>query len=148
MYYRYVHFLKGFGAKFHCTVSVYAEDGTISVTHGGIEMGQGINTKVQQVVAKYLGVDMSMVKIKPVANITNPNGSTTGGSFGSEINCLAALKACEILNANLAAIRASLGADATWLEVITAANAVGSSYYKHLYKGKRTYIMYNHVIEN
>lgn len=120
---RYVHFLKGFGAKFHCTVSVYAEDGTISVTHGGIEMGQGINTKVQQVVAKYLGVDMSMVKIKPVANITNPNGSTTGGSFGSEINCLAALKACEILNANLAAIRASLGADATWLEVITAANA-------------------------
>jgi len=119
---RYVHYLKGWGVKFHCLVSVFADDGSVSVTHGGIEMGQGINTKVQQVVAKQLGIDMSMVKIKPTANITNPNGTVTGGSVGSEINCAAALGACDILNANLAETKEKLGEDATWLEIITAAN--------------------------
>lgn len=38
-------------------------------------------------VAKELGVDMSIIKIKPTMNVTNPNGSTTGGSVGSEMNC-------------------------------------------------------------
>ena len=117
--------MKGWGVKFHCLVSVFADDGSVSVTHGGIEMGQGINTKVQQVVAKQLGIDMSMVKIKPTANITNPNGTVTGGSVGSEINCAAALGACDILNANLAETKEKLGEDATWLEIITAANKVG-----------------------
>ena len=43
--------------------------------------------QVHQVVARELGVEMKMIKIKPTANITNPNGSITGGSFGSELNC-------------------------------------------------------------
>ena len=80
-----MHFLKGNGLKFHCLVSVFANDGSVSVTHGGIEMGQGVNTKVRQVVAAKLGIDISLVKIKSSASITNPNGSTTGGSMGSEV---------------------------------------------------------------
>jgi xanthine dehydrogenase molybdopterin-binding subunit B len=43
---RYGHTIKGFGVKHHCLISVFGGDGTISVTHSGIEMGQGINTKV------------------------------------------------------------------------------------------------------
>ena len=42
---------------------------------------------MHQVVAKELGVDMSIIKIKPTMNVTNPNGITTGGSIGSEMNC-------------------------------------------------------------
>jgi len=119
---RYPHHIKGWGIKYHCLISVFAEDATISVTHGGIEMGQGINTKVRQVVAKELGVDVGLVKIKATANITNPNGSTTGGSFGSELNCGAAIKACSVLNGRLQATRKKLGASASWNEIITEAN--------------------------
>ena len=63
-----------------------------------------------------------MIKIKPVTVVTNPNGATTGGSCGSECNSVAAIKACEILKQRLAPIREQLGANATWPEVIAAAN--------------------------
>ena len=72
----------------NCLISVCGGDGSVSVSHNGIEMGQGINTKVAQCVAFELGIDMSMVKVKPVTNLTNPNGAITGGSAGSETNCV------------------------------------------------------------
>ena len=120
---RYGHNLSLFtGLKFNCIISVFGGDGSVSVAHNGIEMGQGINTKVAQCVAYELGIDISMVKIKPVTMVTNPNGQTTGGSCGSECNCVAAIKACEIIKERLNPIREQLGADATWPEVIAAAN--------------------------
>ena len=42
------HFIKNIHIQYHCLVSVFAGDGTISVTHAGLEMGQGINTKVRK----------------------------------------------------------------------------------------------------
>ena len=86
---RFDHNFQGFpGIKYHCLISVFGGDGSVSVATNGIEMGQGLNTKVAQVVAFELGIDVSMVKIKPVTSLTNPNGVSTGGSIGSECNCL------------------------------------------------------------
>ena len=85
---RYYHDLAMVAAfKMNSLISVFASDGSVSITHGGIEMGQGINTKVCQVVARELGVAMDMVSVKQTNNLTNPNRSVTGGSMGSECNC-------------------------------------------------------------
>ena len=59
----------------------------MAVSHGAIEMGQGVNTKVCQVVARELGISMDMIRIKPTNSFANANGSVTGGSMGSECNC-------------------------------------------------------------
>ena len=110
------------GTRYHVNISVYQGDGSVAVTHGGIEMGQGINTKVAQCIAYELGISLDMIKTKPVTLVTNPNAATTGGSAGSECNCVAAIEAAKILKARLEPIRAELGPDATWPELIKAAN--------------------------
>ena len=76
-----------FGTRYHVNISVYHDDGSVAVTHGGIEMGQGINTKVCQVVARELGISMDLIRIKPTNNMAGANSSVTGGSMGSECNC-------------------------------------------------------------
>ena len=48
--------------------------------------------QVAQVAAKTLGVPIGFVKVKPTNSLTNPNGMGTGGSIGSELNCLVSLR--------------------------------------------------------
>ncbi|XP_049545874.1 xanthine dehydrogenase-like isoform X1 [Anopheles darlingi] len=85
-----------FGA-IHALVAIHAGDGTVSVTHGGIEMGQGINSKAAQVAAYTLGLPLEKISIKPSTSLTSPNAFVTGGSMTSEAVCYAVKKACEIL---------------------------------------------------
>jgi xanthine dehydrogenase/oxidase len=69
-------------------ISIYENDGSVAVTHGGIEMGQGINTKVAQVVASVLELSSaSEVCIKPADGLTSANACVTGGSMASELVC-------------------------------------------------------------
>lgn len=68
-------------------VSIYHADGTVSVTHGGIEMGQGVNTKVCQVAAHVLGIPLHLVTTKPSREVVSPDTPFTGGSYASEVVC-------------------------------------------------------------
>ena len=75
------------GLLYPVLVSIYAEDGTVAVSHGGVEIGQGINTKVAQVAAMTLGIPLEMIKMKPCSTVTNANTYMTGGSTTSEAIC-------------------------------------------------------------
>ncbi|XP_062708343.1 xanthine dehydrogenase isoform X1 [Aedes albopictus] len=94
-----------FFGQLNAIVSVYAGDGTVSVTHGGIEMGQGMNTKVAQVTAYVLGIPLEKVNVKPSTSLTSPNAIVTGGSMTSEAVCFAVKKACEALLQRMKPVR-------------------------------------------
>lgn len=68
-------------------VSVYHDDGTCVVKHSGVEIGQGLNTKVTQIAAHTLGIPVSFVKCGSTDSIIGANCSLTGGSVTSEIVC-------------------------------------------------------------
>ncbi|XP_067671007.1 uncharacterized protein [Haliotis asinina] len=86
-------------------VAIYARDGTVTVVQGGVEMGQGLFTKVAQAVAMTLGIPVSKVKVLPNQSHTTANSFLTGGSTASETSVMSALKCCEILKERMAPIR-------------------------------------------
>lgn len=68
-------------------VAIYQFDGSVAISHGGIEMGQGINTKAAQVAAHTLGLPLEMISIKPASNVISANSIVSGGSMTSEAVC-------------------------------------------------------------
>ena len=70
-------------------VHVYT-DGSIHLNHGGTEMGQGLFTKVAQVVAEEFGVPLDCVRITATNTAKVPNASPTAASSGTDINGMAA----------------------------------------------------------
>lgn len=77
-------------------VHVYL-DGSVLVTHGGIEMGQGVHTKIIQVVSRELRMPMSNVHLRCTSTETVPNANASGGSVVTETNGLAVKDACQTL---------------------------------------------------
>ncbi|WP_296946337.1 xanthine dehydrogenase molybdopterin binding subunit [uncultured Massilia sp.] len=98
-----------FGIAFNVThlnqagalVHVYV-DGSILVNHGGTEMGQGVNTKVMQVVAHELGVDVARVRITATNTGKVANTSATAASTGADLNGKAAQDAARQIRDRLA----------------------------------------------
>ena len=82
-------------------VHVY-RDGSIHLSHGGTEMGQGLHTKVAQVVAEAFGVPLEAVKITASNTGKVPNTSATAASSGTDLNGAAALNAAEQIKARMA----------------------------------------------
>ncbi|MDE1151664.1 MAG: xanthine dehydrogenase molybdopterin binding subunit [Micavibrio sp.] len=70
-------------------VHVY-KDGTVQVNHGGTEMGQGLHTKVCQVVADVFQIDLARVRITATNTSKVPNTSATAASSGADLNGKAA----------------------------------------------------------
>jgi xanthine dehydrogenase large subunit len=83
-------------------VHVY-NDGSILVNHGGTEMGQGLNTKVAQVVAHELGVSFDSVRVTATDTQKVANTSATAASTGSDLNGKAAQDAARQIRERLAA---------------------------------------------
>ena len=76
-------------------------DGSIHLNHGGTEMGQGLNTKIAQIVADAFQVDIDLIKISKTTTDKVPNTSATAASSGSDLNGMAALDAVEQIKARL-----------------------------------------------
>jgi xanthine dehydrogenase large subunit len=88
-------------------VHVYT-DGSVQVNHGGTEMGQGLNTKVAQIVADELGVPFERVLCTAADTSKVPNASATAASSGTDLNGRAAQFAARSVRNNLAAFVAGL----------------------------------------
>ncbi|XP_068088896.1 xanthine dehydrogenase/oxidase isoform X2 [Hyperolius riggenbachi] len=85
-------FLNQAGALVH----VYT-DGSVLLTHGGTEMGQGLHTKMIQVASKALGIPTSKIHISETSTNTVPNTSPTAASVSSDLNGMAIYNACQTL---------------------------------------------------
>ncbi|XP_061114412.1 xanthine dehydrogenase/oxidase [Conger conger] len=85
-------FLNQAGALVH----VYT-DGSVLLTHGGTEMGQGLHTKMVQVASKTLGIPSSKIYISETSTNTVPNTSPTAASASSDLNGMAVYNACQTL---------------------------------------------------
>ena len=83
-------------------VHVYT-DGSVQVNHGGTEMGQGLHTKVAQIVADELGVAFDKVLATASDTSKVPNASATAASAGTDLNGRAAQFAARHVRDNLAA---------------------------------------------
>ena len=82
-------------------VHVYT-DGSVLVNHGGTEMGQGLNTKVAQVVAHELGISLKHVRAAAADTSKVPNTSATAASTGADLNGKAGQDAARQIRARLA----------------------------------------------
>lgn len=92
-------------------VNIYL-DGSVMVSTGATEMGQGVYTRIRQVTADALGVDYGNVIVAPTSTDKNNNTSPTAASSGTDLNGNAARVACEKLQARLRAVAAPMLADA------------------------------------
>jgi xanthine dehydrogenase large subunit len=88
-------------------VHVYT-DGSVHLNHGGTEMGQGLYTKVAQVVAEEFGLPASAVRITATTTAKVPNTSATAASSGADLNGMAARAAAATIRGRMTDLVAKL----------------------------------------
>ncbi|CAD6923331.1 unnamed protein product [Tilletia controversa] len=76
-------------------VHVYSHDGSVLLSHGGVEIGQGLNTKMVQVCADELGIPIELISIRETRTDAAANTSSTAASASSDLNGMAIKHACE-----------------------------------------------------
>ncbi|XP_013136142.1 PREDICTED: indole-3-acetaldehyde oxidase-like [Papilio polytes] len=107
----------GYSGNYPVTISVYHGDGSVLISHGGVEMGQGINTKVAQVCAYTLGIPLDKVQVKGTDSFVSPNSMATNGSITSECVAYATLKACRELLKRLEPAKKGMK-EPTWEQIV------------------------------
>jgi xanthine dehydrogenase large subunit len=81
-------------------VHVYT-DGSVAVSTGAVEMGQGVNTKIAQVAAKVFGLPVEKVRIHTTNTLRIANTSPTAASAAADLNGKATQIACETIRDRL-----------------------------------------------
>jgi len=102
-------------------LSVFATDATIAISCGAIEMGQGINTKVVQTVAKELNVPMEIISMKPSNTFISPQNSPSWGSWTTDCMCSSAIVACQKLKEKMKVVADTMQ-NPTWNELVSECN--------------------------
>ncbi|XP_054265328.1 xanthine dehydrogenase-like [Macrosteles quadrilineatus] len=87
-------------------VMIYT-DGSVLLSHGGMEMGQGLHTKMIQVASRALGIPASLIHISETSTDKVPNTGATAASSGSDLNGMAIIDACNKLNERLKPYKAA-----------------------------------------
>ncbi|OFY96884.1 MAG: xanthine dehydrogenase molybdopterin binding subunit [Bacteroidetes bacterium RIFOXYC12_FULL_35_7] len=100
-----ISFTSSFLNQAGALVNIYT-DGTLLVNHGGSEMGQGLNTKIQQIAALEMGVSIDKIKVNATNTSKVPNTSATAASSGSDLNGAAVKDAIEKLKYRLIPVAA------------------------------------------
>ncbi|WP_018606868.1 xanthine dehydrogenase molybdopterin binding subunit [Uliginosibacterium gangwonense] len=101
-----ISFTASFYNQAGAIVHVYA-DGTVLVTHGGTEMGQGLYTKIRQIVAHEFGLAPEFVRLTSTDTSRVPNTSATAASSGTDLNGKAAQAAAQAVRHRLATLFAT-----------------------------------------
>ncbi|UJR10272.1 hypothetical protein I4U23_014479 [Adineta vaga] len=109
-------FLNQAGALVH----IY-KDGTVLLTHSGIEMGQGLHMKMMSIASEVLHCDINSIHISETSTDKIPNMTPTSGSVSSDLNGMAIKNACEQLRQRLDAFIGTGSDDITWKNLIEQA---------------------------
>lgn len=128
--------------RFDVNLSVFQGDGTVVITHAGVEMGQGINTKAVQLAAYFLKIPIEKIQIKGNNTIITPNSFISGGSLTTTSVLIGLKRCCDQLNERLAPIRATL-TNPTWEQLITAAFNADVDLQAHGFSGLGDAQVYN-----
>jgi xanthine dehydrogenase/oxidase len=111
-----VQFLNQAGALVH----IY-KDGSVLLTHGGIELGQGLHTKMISIAAEVLGCNVDRIRISETATDKVHNISPTGGSVSSDLNGMAVKDACEQIRQRLDTLITDNNVSISWEDLVKQA---------------------------
>jgi xanthine dehydrogenase large subunit len=105
-----ISFTTSFLNQGNAIVNVYT-DGTVQVSTGATEMGQGVNVKIRQLVADEFAIDVDRVVLMPTSTEKSNNTSPTAASAGADLNGAAAVRAAKIIKRRLRRFAAERFAD-------------------------------------
>lgn len=98
-----ISFTNAFLNQAGALVNIY-KDGSVLINHGGVEMGQGLHTKIRQIAAGELGIGIDNIKICNTNTSKVPNTSATAASTGTDLNGMAVKNAITKLKMRLSKI--------------------------------------------
>ncbi|XP_046559716.1 xanthine dehydrogenase-like [Haliotis rubra] len=109
---------------FNVYVTIYHGDGSVALSVGGVELGQGLNIKMMQVCAFELGIPIDTIKVKPTTTFTNSDSFITGGSRASDVNALGVVQCCQQLKTRMDPVKAKMS-NPTWQQLVAQCYAQG-----------------------